>query len=68
MTFPLLLHGFAWEGISLVVCAMRYRNEAAGNNEEEWSCIDEKVEGAAADEGGKDEKEEEDFEEASERS
>jgi hypothetical protein len=54
-TFPLLLHGFAWEGISLVV---RYRDEAARNDEEEWSCIDEKMEGTTADEWGKDEKEE----------
>jgi hypothetical protein len=43
------LHGIAWEGISLVVCAIWYRNEAAGNDEREWSCIDEEVEGTATD-------------------
>jgi hypothetical protein len=35
---------------------MRYRDEAAGNDEEEWSCIDEKMEGTTTDEWGKDEK------------
>jgi hypothetical protein len=47
---------------------MRYRNEAARNDEEEWSCIDEKVEGTKVDVWEKDEKEKEDFYEASERS
>jgi hypothetical protein len=47
---------------------MRYKNEVVGNDEEEWSCIDEKVEGTATAVWEKDEKEKEDLEEASERS
>jgi hypothetical protein len=47
---------------------MRYMDEVVGNEEEEWSYIDEKMEGMAADVWEKDKKEKEDFDEASERS